>query len=147
VAFVAGTATALWTESELRRLIQYLFRVLTGERITFYGKNFHLLSPIFYYLTFGFLIAALVLTKLSMSRKQALKLVAIDMITFSLTMVAMCLIISNKLVVECTACEDGVRKINYNDIDYVLIILTSLAATLLSFGLNQIKRITRAARP
>lgn len=144
VVFVVGTVTAFWTESALRHFIQYLFRVLTGERIEFYGKNFHLFSPTFYYLIFAMLIVGLVWTKQKMPGRQVFKFLWIDIITFSLTMTALSLIISTKLVVECTACDDGIRRIHYNDIDYVLIILISLTVTILLSGINQMRRIRRA---
>jgi hypothetical protein len=53
LVIIIGLITSILIESELRQLIQTLFKSLTSNAIHFYGKDFHLFASSYYYISFG----------------------------------------------------------------------------------------------
>ena len=138
--FLAGVMLAIFTESELRQLIQNLFRYLTGYRIHFNGKNFHLFAPTYYYISIGLFVGILFMTKFNLTTRQAVRLILIEILTFFSKLTIICLISSNLLLIECTACGDGTRGIHYNEISYSFIVLSSFGISILPSVIMKIKR-------
>lgn len=137
---VLGLAIAMFAEPRLRHFIQFLFRSLTDNAIRFYGKDFHLFASPYYYLSFGVLLLTIWFSWSGLTSRQK----TIDgLSTLTIFFVAIIIISwlnSNRLIVECTACNDGTRAIHYNDINYDGIIIGSLVLSMIPSGLRILRR-------
>jgi hypothetical protein len=139
LAFAAGLATSILAESELRQLIRTLFRKLTNNAIHFYGKDFHLFASSYYYLSFAFIFLIIWISCKDHYIKENTKTGLMVLVIFFLSIVMLSLLDSNGRIAECTACQNGIRRIHYNDINYDAIICISLWASIIPVGLRQIK--------
>ena len=144
LAFIIGIGIAFYSESFFRELIQDIFKWSTSDKIKFVGKNFYVFSNKLYFITFG--IALLILTLENLNRKltQVLKVGIINIIIFGILLIGISTINANLKVIECTACDDGIRKLNWNEINYGLIIGTSIIISIIP---NLIRIIKRRKKP
>ena len=73
-----------------------------------------------------------------------LKVGIINIIIFGILLIGISTINANLKVIECTACDDGIRKLNWNEINYGLIIGTSIIISIIP---NLIRIIKRRKKP
>ncbi|MHA7060011.1 hypothetical protein ACWGOQ_0022480 [Aquimarina sp. M1] len=136
VAIVVGIGIALFADSFFREQIQNIFRWSTSNRIRFTGKNFHLFSTNFYYFSFGCAFLVFALGNSDKKRVEIIKKGLISILIFIISVIGISSIDANLRVIECTACNDGIRNISWNGIKYSLIlgisILTSTIPSLIS---------------
>ena len=144
LAFIVGIGIALCSDSYFRELIQNIFKLSTSGKIEFIGKDFYILLSEFYYYAFG--IGFLILTVENLNKKltQILKSGIISLLIFGIILIGISSIVANMKIIECTACENGIRKLHWNDINYGLIVGVS---TLISIIPNLIRIIKRRKKP
>lgn len=119
---ILGMMIALFSVSFFRNQIQLLFQLTTNGKIQYFGKGFYLfLSPI-YYISFTISIVVLGMANLTLNFKSILKNVLIWIGVFTITLVIICAINANFKIMECTACDDGILRMNYNEINYGMIL-------------------------
>lgn len=130
VFFSIGIGVSLLLDSFLRRSIFDLYQWSTNNKITFLGKNWHFFPSSIFIISFTFSMVILGLGIISQETGMIIKSLLLYAIIFSLALIAISSLDANRLLTECTACQDGTRRIRYNDIDYGLILgITSFIAT------------------
>ncbi|MDG1160238.1 MAG: hypothetical protein P8N19_12155 [Flavobacteriales bacterium] len=122
VAFFVGIVVAYFSESFLRGIIQDVFKWSTADKIQFFGKNFYAFSNKLYFLTFGIVFLILTIENLNKKITQLLNSGIISVLIFGAVLVGIAATDANFKIVECTACDDGIRKLHWNEINYGLII-------------------------
>ena len=122
LAYVIGVVIASNSESFFRSLIQDIFQWSTSDKIQFVGKNIFIFSNKLYFLTFGIGILILTLENFNQKLIQVLKSITITLLIFGILLIVISFIDANIKVAECTACNDGIRKLNWNEINYGFIL-------------------------
>jgi hypothetical protein len=147
LAMIIGVGIAFYSESFLREVIQHIFKWSTSDKIKFIGKNFYVFSNKLYFLTFG--IAFLIMTLENMNQKiaQILKSGVLSFLIFVITLVCISAINANMKIIECTACDDGIRKLNWNEINYGQIIGASVIVSIVPNMISVIKRMKKHLKP
>ena len=114
-------------EENYRKLIRYLFKVLTQNKISFYEgiKYVHFASGKFM-AAFCLFIFLLVFFLFRQSTIQRIIILFLTVLIFSTSIFTFCYLISLKKLVECTACPYGKRTLFYDEINYDLIFIWSL---------------------
>ncbi|VXB90593.1 conserved membrane hypothetical protein [Flavobacterium sp. 9AF] len=125
-AFTLGVLVAFLTEGFFRHSIQTIFVVSTSHKIIFVGKNFYLFLNNYYYFTFGVAFVILKVDNYNLKAKQILLNLIASLIIFMLFLIGIASLDAHLKLSQCTACNDGIRKIHWNTIDYGTIIGTSI---------------------
>ena len=142
--FILGIGISFVVEPYLRKLIQNLFRFLTNDKIVFVGKDFHILNQYYYYLSFGILTLTFWFSIKELKVRQIIFNIFLTATIFFFTIVLICYLDSNLKIIECTMCDDGIRKIRYNEINYDLIVAISVFASLIPNIIRIIKKRRQA---
>ncbi len=140
LVFLIGIGIAYYSESFFRSLIQDIFRWSTSDKIKFAGKNFYLFSNKLYSLTFGIGFLIVTLENLNQKLTQILKNGIVSILVFGILLVGISATDATIKVVECTGCEDGIRKLHWNEINYGLIIGLSAIISIIPSLIRIIKR-------
>ena len=122
LAFIIGILIAYFSENYFRDLIQDIFKWSTSDKIKFVSKNFFVLSEKFYFFAFGIALLIFTIENRSKNLFQIFKSGILSLSIFGIVLTGISAIIANIKVVECTACEDGIRSLHWNDINYGLIL-------------------------
>jgi hypothetical protein len=132
--FFIGIAGVLLGDEFIRASIQYCYLVFSNKQIILNGKDFHLFYPVYYYIIAG-IVLAIVTWFLRMSGvRLGLKLALLFVVTSVVSVVVISYIDSQVKLAECSACNDGLRVLSYNSINYASIVSTSLVIALVSVG-------------
>ena len=131
LAFIIGIGISIFSYSFFREQIQSIFLWSTSNRIRFTGKNFYLFGSNFYYLSIGISFLVLTLENLNKRLKEIFKNGTICLLPFGISLIGISAIDANIKVIECTACDDGIRNLHWNGINYGLIIGTSAIITII----------------
>jgi len=123
--FLTGVILALLMETAYRRLIRFLFAFFTGDRIQFFCKDFHLFPKVGFILSFGSLAAIMYISLKHLSFTQWLKQLIITVSIFLLTTALVTYTASKILIIECTACDDRIIKLNSKQVSYDQYFVTS----------------------
>ena len=118
VFFLIGVGLSIFLESFFRSTVLDLYQSTTNNGIQFVGKNFYLFASPVYYLGFGitFSLLALDLFVKPISKIAINSIIAI--LIFVIILTGICAIDANLKVIECTACDDGIRQLRYNEVNY-----------------------------
>ena len=145
LAFIIGITIAYYSESFFRGLIQDIFKWSTSDKIKFVGKNFYVFSNKLYFITFGIGLSILTLENLNQKLTQVLKIGIISLLIFGIMLIGISAIDANLKIMECTACDDGIRKLQWDEIKYGLIIGTSIIISIIPSLIRIIKRKKKPA--
>jgi hypothetical protein len=126
VAVIIGIGIAFFADTFFREQIQKVFLWSTSNRIKFTGKNFHLFNGNFYYLTFAIAFLLFSLGSLKQGLKRTIKSGILSILIFTLAVLLISSIDANMKIIECTACNDGIRALHWNEVNYDLILSTSI---------------------
>ena len=141
--FAVAVLSAFYFEEYYRSFARYFIKYFSDNKIQFVGKNFHLFTSNYFVLSFG--VFCVIFIKLI--KEEALKLIFwnnfIVISLFAVTTITISYIFSVIKIAECTACDDGIRKLQYNEINYDVIFITSLVVTLVPLILLKIKKNLR----
>ncbi|UMB61421.1 hypothetical protein MHL31_04255 [Lutibacter sp. A80] len=144
LAFIIGIGIAFYSESFFRGVIQDIFKWSTSDKIKFIGKNFYVFSNKFYFITFGIGLLILTLENLNQELTQMLKNGILSILIFVIILIGISAVDANMKIIECTACNDGIRKLNWNEINYGMILGTSVIISIIP---NLIRIIKRTKKP
>ncbi len=122
---------ALYFENSYRVLVRYFFNFFQGDKIKFVGKNFHVFASPSLVVSFGLFSVLFTLLLRGQSNKSRFVYPTLTIILFFVTTTATTYIDSLGKVAECTACQDGVRSLHYNAVNYDFHFITSLVVGLL----------------
>ncbi|OIQ30904.1 MAG: hypothetical protein BM564_01445 [Bacteroidetes bacterium MedPE-SWsnd-G2] len=126
VFFIIGFGIAIFAESFFRQLIQDLFQWTTNNGIQFGGKDIYLFGNPIYFISFGF---ALLIFSIVNKKEKIQKILLhgmIMIIIFGILLIGISALSANLKIIECTACDDGIRRLGYNEINYGLILTISV---------------------
>lgn len=135
-----GIVIAYNSESFFRLLIQDIFQWSTSGKIQFVGKNVFIFLDRFYFMTLGFAMLVLAYENLNQKIIQVFRNVIISFLIFCVVIFGFSFINAKMKIIECTACNDGIRYLHYNDINYGVILCVSSIIAIIP---NLIRIITR----
>ena len=145
LAFIFGIGIALYSESFFREIIQDIFRWSSSDKIKFVGKNMYIFSDKTYYITLGIIPLVLTFENLNTKTTEFLKNGIICLLIFGISLITISAIDANIKIAECTACDDGIRKLHWNGINYGLTIGTSAVISIVPSLIRIIKRTKKAS--
>lgn len=131
LVFVLTITLAVYNENIYRVLVRFFFHLFQGDKIKFVGKNFHLFASPYFVISFGLFSVLLAMLLYGQSKTRRFAYLFSAIILFFITTIATTFIDSTGYVVECTACQDGIRNLHYNAINYDFHFITSLVFGLL----------------
>lgn len=131
LVFILTITLAVYYENSYRVLVRFFFKFFQGDKIKFVGKNFHLFASPYFVVAFGLFSVILTTLLYRQSNRKRLVYLFSTIVLFFITTIATTYIDSTGYVVECTACQDGVRSLHYNAINYDFHFITSLVVGLL----------------
>jgi hypothetical protein len=145
LALIIGIGIAFYSESFFRKLVQNIFQWSTAEKIKFIGKNFFVFSNKLYFISFGITLSIFSLANLNQNITQILKSGILSALIFIILIVGISAIDANLKLIECTACENGIRKLHWNDINYGLILGISSISSIIPSGIKIFKKWKKAS--
>jgi hypothetical protein len=131
LVFVLTITLSVYYENSYRVLVRYFFKYFQGDKIKFIGKNFHIFASPYFVVAFGLFSVLLTMLLYGQSNKRRLVYLFSTIALFFITTIATTYIDSTGYVVECTACQDGIRSLHYNAVNYDFHFITSLVVSLL----------------
>ncbi|MGS2764624.1 hypothetical protein [Sinomicrobium sp. M5D2P9] len=143
VFFVIGFGTAIFADSFFRYIIQDLFQWTTNNGIQFVGKDFYLFGNPIYFTSFGF---AFLIFSIANRKEETLKIFRngiLLILMFGIALIGFSALDANLKIIECTACNDGIRQLGYNEIKYGLILTTSAVISIIPSFIKIIKNIKK----
>jgi hypothetical protein len=131
-------------EENYRDLIRNLYQQLTENKITFKnnGKYFHFASGEFISAFVMFFISTFILLKRQENR-QRIRNTILGILLLIISTVIFCYIDSNGKLIECTSCDNGKRVLEFTDINYDLMFISSLIFGILPTVITEIRNLNR----
>lgn len=123
--FLLATLSAFYFEEYYRILVRLLYKYFTADSISFVGKNFHFTS-MYFVLAFGLFCIIMGTIQFGRTSSQAILSMLLMTVLFFITTMVISYFSSQLRIVECTACDDGKRSLQFNGINYNLIFMSSL---------------------
>ncbi len=143
---LVSIVVAFLFEDYYRQLVRFLFKFFNGDNIQFLGKNFHLFPSDSFVVAFGLFTSLIFLLLKFSTRPNRLKRTCVTVIVFFAMTILITALDSNRLIIECTACDDGIRRLTFNQVTYdkyFIISLTTAFAYLLTTYLLERKRLKK----
>jgi amino acid transporter len=133
-------------EENYRELIRNLYQQLTENKITFknHGKYFHFASGEFVSAFVIFSISKIILLKRQVN-SQRIRNTILGILFLIISTVIFCYFDSNGKLIECTACDNGKRVLEFNDVNYDLIFILSLIFGILPTIITEIRNRKKAS--
>ncbi len=141
--FLVGCVVAFLFEDYYRQLVRFSFKFFNGDNIQYFGKNFHLFASDNFVAGFGLFTSLTFLLLKFSSRPNRIKRICVTILIFFATTILITALDSKRLIIECTACNDGIRRLHFNQPSYdkyFIISLTTALAYLLTTYLLERKR-------
>lgn len=140
LVFVLTITLAVYYENSYRVLVRFFFKYFQGDKIKFIGKNFHLFASPYFVVASGLFSVLLTMLLYGQIKKGRFVYLLSVISLFFVTTIVTTYIDSLGKVVECTACQDGVRSLHYNAVNYDFHFITSLVVGLLPLFWTFLKR-------
>ncbi|NNV58027.1 hypothetical protein [Limnovirga soli] len=131
LVFILTVVIAFYFENNYRVLVRHFFNFFQGAKIKFIAKDFHLFASPYMLAAFGLFSVSLTVLLYGQSKRRRLIYLSLTILLFFITTFVSTYIDSTGYVDECTACQDGVRRLHYNEINYDFHFITSLVIGLL----------------
>ena len=145
LGFVIGMSIGFYFGSSFRNIIQDIFRFTTSDKIHFVGKNIFIFSDRTFEYVLGLALAIFLLSNLNLKLKQIFKNIILCLLIFGLSIFVMSAIDANLKVAACTSCENGIRTLHWNEINYGLIISISGIISIIPSLIRMLKQIKKPA--
>jgi len=143
VFFVIGFGTAIFADSFFRHLIQDLFQWTTSNRIQFGGKDFYLFGNPIYFTSFGLVFFTFSVANRKLETIKIVRNGVLTILIFGIALIGVSALDANLKIIECTACDDGIRILGYNEINYGLILTTSALISIIPSLITIIKSLKK----
>ncbi len=146
VILFVGIVLAILFENYYRQLVRFSFKFFNGDKIQFVGKNFHLFASYFFVTAFGIFISLSFILFNFSTKSKRIKRACFTIIIFFCSTIFISALDCYGLIIECTACDDGIRKLSFNQPsydNYFVISLTISFAYLLTTFLLECKPLGR----
>ncbi|MES2331412.1 MAG: hypothetical protein V4539_17540 [Bacteroidota bacterium] len=138
--FLVSCFSAIFFEEYFRITVRYLFRLLSGNNISFYGKGF-LFPAASFIIAFGLFCTLLSLLAL---RKKFLRL-GLVILVFCLTVIGTSYLDCRLKIAVCTSCKDNKLFLHYTEIDYNFHFIFAFAVVLLFLRITRLKESKKIA--
>ena len=139
IALMTGFTIALYSDSFLRFKVRDIYLFSTSNKIEFIGKDFFFFNNVSYYIALGATFLILYLANLTSTITLFLRNSCIAIFIFIITLIALSAIDANLKLIQCTACDNGIKELKRNDIKYSLLILSALFASIIPSLIQLIK--------
>ena len=143
--FLLATLSAFYFEEYYRTLIRLLYKYFTADSISFIGKNFHFTS-LYFLIAFGLFCLIMRYNQLGRNFSQVFLSILLVTVLFFLTTTVISYFSSQLKIIECTACNDGKRSLQFNGINYDLIFMSSLFIATLPILIKKIRNRMKASK-
>jgi len=141
VIFIASIYCAFYFEESFRRLIRHLYITFTNGKISFFSPKKDIRFASWgYVVSFGLFVVALCFLFYRQPNKQRFINVALAMFLFVASVLIQSYSGSLFKLIECTACNDGTRKLYFNEINYDPIFISSLIVAIIPFVITEIRK-------
>ena len=127
---LVGVLLAFLFEDYYRQLVRFSFNFFNGDNIQFFGKNFHLFASDIFVAAFGLFISLTFLLLKFSARTSRIKRACLTVATFFTTTILISALDSKRLIIECTACDDGIRRLTFNELTYDKYFIVSLSTSI-----------------
>lgn len=128
---LVAIVVAFLFENYYLQLVRFLFKFFNGDNIQFFGKNFHLFPSDSFIVSFGIFTSLTFLLLKFSSRTNRLKRTCVTIFVFLATTILITVLDSKRLIIECTACDDGIRRLTFNEVTYDKYFITSLTTAII----------------
>ena len=139
IVFIAAIICAFFFEENYRFIVREIFKWSTNNNISFFGKNFHFFPSNNFLFSFGFHIGFFFYSLKNLSTNKKMQQIALLICFFFATTFLFSFVYSSLKIMESTACDDGKLRMNYNQINYDLIFVSSLIISLIPIIILKIK--------
>lgn len=122
---------AFYFEESYRKLIRYLYELFTQNKISFIHprKYFHFASGEFVS-TFALFILSIIYLLRKHTKKQNIINLFLGILILATSTFIICYVDSFLKLAECTTLENGERILNYDDLNYDILFISSLILTI-----------------
>jgi hypothetical protein len=138
--FIATSVSAFFFDEYYRKCVRYFFKLFNGDNIIFVGKNFHLFPSNYFVFSFGLFSVLISIFIFRQTKQKMFFKILLTIFIFFLTTMTTSYLDSKSKIIECTACKDNKRTLNYNGINYDFHFICSLSFALLPFGLSSLTK-------
>jgi hypothetical protein len=144
VIFITSIYFSFYFEESYRKIVRYLYVALSDGKISFFipKKYFHFPRGKFVF-SFGFFITILYFLIYRQTAKQRVINITLGLFLFAASILIHCYFDSTFKITECTACKDGARQLQYNEISYDIIFISSLVFAIIPFATTEIKKLIK----
>ncbi len=143
IIFITSIYCAFYFEGSFRRLIRYLYIAFSNGKISFFPKKDIRFASWGYVVSFGLFIATLCFLFYRQTNKQRIINVALAIFLLVASILIQSYLGSLFKLIECTACNDGTRKLHFNEINYDQIFISSLIVAIIPFAITEIRKFIR----
>ena len=127
---LVGIVLAFLFEDYYRQFVRFSFKFFNGDNIQFIGKNFHLFASNIFVVFFGIFTSLTFLLLKFTARQYKIKRVCLTVLIFFVMTILITALDSKRLIIECTACDDGIRKLTFNELTYDKYFIISLTTSI-----------------
>jgi len=144
VIFIASIYCAFYFDESFRRLIRHLYIAFTNGKISFFSPKKEIRFASWgYVVSFGLFITTLCFLFYRQTNKQRIINVALAIFLLVASILIQSYLGSLFKLIECTACNDGTRKLHFNEINYDQIFISSLIVAIIPFAITEIRKFIR----
>ncbi len=145
--FILGLTIGVFSEDSLHQLVRHLYVRLTYDKISFDLPKFDLyFFSIPFIISLGlYFIVLLFLLGRQTSRQRVINSFLTLIFLISAFLIS-CYFDANIKLIECTACDDGTRVLNFYDINYTKIFIVTLLSSCIPCIWTDIKTHQKANR-
>ena len=111
-----------------------MYRWATFDRIDFIGKNIYIFADEFYYISVGITFALFTLVNKRNTMKRIVKNTILLILLFAVLVFGISALNANAEIAACMACEDGIRILHWNAVNYEMILGLSAFLSLIFNG-------------
>ena len=138
LVFLLTITLAVYFEDNYRKFVRLFFRYFQKD-IKFIGKDFHFVS-LYFVVSFGLISIVFTFLSRGLSAKRRLFYFVLALLFFFMMTTMTTYIDSLGKVVECTICKDGVRSLQYNEVNYDFHFIASLVVGILPLFLTFLRK-------
>lgn len=134
--FLLGVVAAFLFEEYYRQLVRYSLKLFNGKNIQFFGKNSHLFPSYSFVNTFGLFTSFTFLLLRFSCEPNRIKKISLAVLFFFATTFLITAVDSKLMVIGCTACNDGMMRLSFNQPPYDNYFMISLAVAFLYISIT-----------
>lgn len=142
VIFLVTVVLSFYYEYSYRVFVRYCYKFFQGDKIVFFGKDFHLFPSSFFLLSSGF-FGSLFAYLLYKRKNHRILFFFFSLLIFFASTITSAYFDSTFKIIECTACADGIRNLHFNTINYDAYYTGSLVSSILFLLFTNLRGLKR----